>query len=364
MPGKNCSPPGPAEIRRGLPALVGLAAALLLLSQPAGGSEYVGLWRIDGEDQGITVSFPDNGLAGACVSLAGGAGGAGGEVRVESQIVRGRFQKLALEVSGALPPGAPKVALLVGGKVAWQASAFAFDKEPVTAALNGNEFVIDAKGGAGDVDPWELSFCAMDFMGAELTLRFTSDCAGFDFRKDAGGIRIIVDEDWAALGRQMAGGMALFEPFVIADQGGASLTAQSSFPSAFFRVSVLLDGSPAAEPGMGEPKTVQFAPGESGEIGFVVQVTTPLPADSAWGATLTWEPLPTALGEVDDGPDAVGKADTADEVADSGTGGCAADRRPSRCDGLVVLLVGALVGCLGMARRATCYRNERSRVIL
>jgi len=361
MLGKNFSQRGPDVFRRGLPALAGLAAALLLLPQPAGGSEYVGLWKIDGKDQGIVVSFPDNGLAGACVSLEGGAGG---EVRVESQIVRGRFQKLALEVSGALPPGAPEIALLVGGKVAWEASAFAFDKEPVTAALNGNEFVIETKGGAGDAEPWELSFCAMELVGEELTLRFTSDCAGFDFRRETGGIRIIVDEDWAALERQMAGGLALYEPFVIADQGGAGLTAQSSFPGAFFRVTVLLDGSPAAEPGMGEPKTVQFAPGESGEIGFVVQVTTPLPADSAWVAGLTWELLPPHVGEVDGGPDVLGSADRADEGPVRRTGGCAADRRPSCRGGLAVLLLGALICCLGMARRATCYRNERSRVIL
>ena len=255
-----------AQQPRSLPVLWVVAAAVLLLSSRADGTEYVGLWKIDAEGDEIALSFPDNGLAGACVSLSGGEGEPGG-LRIESQIVRGRFQQLSMDVTGTLPPGAPEIALLVGDKIAWLGTTGSYDPEPVVAPLGGNEFAIEAKGGGEALEPWEIKFCNMELAGEQFSLKFTSDCAGFDFEKGPGKFRIIVDEDWSALGREMAGGMALFEPFAIADDASAQLTAQSSFPGAFFRTSVLLDGKPAVEPEPGNPKQVQFTPAESGVVG-------------------------------------------------------------------------------------------------
>lgn len=182
-----------------------VAAVLVLLSPSVEGTEYMGIWKVDAEGDGIALDIPDNGLDGACISLSG-SGENSGSFRIERQIVRGRFQQLSVEVNGALPPEALDIALLMDGEVVWHASPGAYEQQPVSAELDGNEFVIEAKSGGDGLEPWEMTFCNMELTAEQFSLRFTSDCAGFDFHRDSGTLRIVVDEDWSALGRMMAGG--------------------------------------------------------------------------------------------------------------------------------------------------------------
>ncbi len=269
--------------------LIALAILMAGAWSSAEASEYVGLWRIDEAAPGIAVTFPDNGFDGACVSFSNGSGEAG-EVQLESQINRHRFSSLSLMASGKLDPAVVHVQLAVKGKTAWGATDFDFDEVPVALQLAGYEVTIAAKELAATEDEWTVTLCGMEFANPRFGLRFTSDCAGYDFVEGEASLRLVVDEDWLALEREMIGGMGLFGLSSVWPDGDVELTCQTTFPEQLFYSAVAVDDMPVLQPQVGIPANMDFVSGTPGDHALVVKAKGPVVGAAQWRTSLSWLP--------------------------------------------------------------------------
>lgn len=267
-----------------------VVAVALLLGARSGlsASEYVGLWRVDEVAPGISVTFPDNGFGGACVAFSNG-GIEAGEVRLESQINRHRFDTLTLSASGALDPAVVHVQLAVKGKTAWGAGNFDFAEVPVAVQLDGYEVTIAAKELAEGEGAWTVTMCGMEFSNSRYSLRFTSDCAGFDFMAGDDSVRLVVDEDWLALEREMVGGMGLFELSSAWAGAEVDLTCQTTFPEQLFYSALAVDDKPLLEPQVGVPVAMVFVAGTPGDHALVVKAKGPVVGNADWKTSLGWQ---------------------------------------------------------------------------
>ncbi len=309
------------------------ALLLLLAATAADAAEYVGLWRLDEGSPGIAVDYPDNGFHGACVRLSNGEGT--GELRLESQVNRHRFEKLSLQVSGQVNPLQVHVQLRVKNKTAWIASEPSYDAQPVQLKLDGYEVTIEAKEMTEEVADWELSLCGLELRNDRYAMRFTSDCAGFDVDERSDEVRVIVDEDWFSLGREMAGGMGIFGLAGLWQQEEATLTVASSFPAPLFFAALAVDDKPILQPATGEPASWDYPPGDPADYQLVVKAKAPTVGKLEWRASLGWagtsaapepegdlvaEPGPSDLAAETAGDDAV----ATEAEPGGGSGGCRA----------------------------------------
>ncbi len=299
--------------------LVGLVTGLSLCA-PALASDYIGLWRVDRTGEGVMLGFPDNGFDGACIRFTAGPEETG-EVKVESQIVRHRLDALRFRVTGKLDPDKVHVQVSVKGKTVWIGAGLSLD-EQVELPLDGWEATFHIARLETEVEPFDVSFCDLEFLAPEWTVRFTSDCAGLDLDVRDDRLSLIADEDWAALGRDMNGGIGIFglSPGWLAGQGDVYLS--SSFPHGMFDVAVASGGKPILEAQEGLSQPVPFDPEGPDTLELVVKVKEPAPGQPAWRASLDWgeppgtaEALDDASAEADMG-DLIG-ADVACQPADA-----------------------------------------------
>jgi uncharacterized protein (TIGR03382 family) len=251
-------------------------------------SEYVGLWRMDVVSPGIHVAFPDNGFGGACVAFSNG-GVEAGEVRLESQINRHRFTTLTFFASGNLDPATVHVQTAVKGKTAWGANDFDFSQLPVAIQLDGYEVTIEAKELAESEYPWTMAMCALEFSNPRYNLRFTSDCAGFDFVDGDDFVKVVVDEDWLALEREIVGGMGLFGLTSAWGDAPVELTCETTFPEQLFYTALAVDDLPLIQPQVGTPATMTFESGTTGDHAVVVKAKGPVVGKTEWKTTLSWQ---------------------------------------------------------------------------
>ena len=105
------------EGRGSLP--IAAVVIVMLAAVPARGSEYIGLWKVDRDGDGVALDFPDNGFDGACARFSGGGEGEG-QVRVESQMVRFRFDRVTMKAGGNVDPQNVHVQVSVKGKTVWK----------------------------------------------------------------------------------------------------------------------------------------------------------------------------------------------------------------------------------------------------
>ncbi len=258
----------------------------------AAASEYVGLWRMDVVSPGIHVTFPDSGFDGACVAFSNG-GSEAGEVRLESQINRHRFTELAFFASGNLDPAVVHVQTAVKGKTAWGANDFDFSQLPVAIQLDGYEVTIEAKELEESDYPWTMAMCGLEFSNPRYKLRFTSDCAGLDFVDGDDFVKVVVDEDWLALGREIVGGMGLFGLTAAWADAQVDLTCETTFPEQLFYTALAVDDLPLLQPQVGVPATMTFESGTMGDHAVVVKAKGPVVGHTKWKTTLTWQEQPS-----------------------------------------------------------------------
>ena len=327
---------------RSYPVTVVSALLVACMAHTATASEYIGLWRFDEAAPGISVTFPDNGFDGACLSFSNGGGDAG-EVQLESQINRHRFSTLSLVASGQLDPAIVHVQLSVKGKTAWGATDYDFAEQPVMLQLEGYEVTIAAKELAASEDQWTVTLCSLEFSNPQYSLRFTSDCAGYDFVAGDSSLRLIADEDWLALKRDMVGGMGLFRLSSGWADSELDLTCQTTFPDQLFFSALAVDDMPVLQPDVGVPGTMTFIPGTPGEHALVVKTKGPVVGNAEWRTSLSWKAPPPPPATVDSadlvGGDSLSAEDAQDgfdgpvdgEVnKDSGSGSCRASDGSSR----------------------------------
>jgi hypothetical protein len=251
-------------------------------------SEYVGLWKMDVVSPGIHVAFPDNGFGGACVAFSNG-GVEAGEVRIESQINRHRFTTLTFFASGNLDPAIVHVQTAVKGKTAWGANDFDFSQLPVAIQLDGYEVTIEAKELAESEYPWTMAMCGLEFSNPRYSLRFTSDCAGLDFVDGDDFVKVVVDEDWFSLEREMVGGLGLFGLTAAWADAQVELTCETTFPEQLFYTALALDDLPLIQPQVGLPATMTFESGTTGDHAVVVKAKGPVVGKTEWKTTLSWQ---------------------------------------------------------------------------
>ncbi len=347
--------------RPALPCWVRLCLALLLVGSlllPLGvtAAEYAGLWRIDEKSAGIQVSYPENGFAGACVSLSGGSEVAG-EIRLLSQINRHRFGSVVVSVSGDVDPVAVHVQMSVKGKSVWGATEYSFESLDVVVPLNGEELAIEALELVAGANPWTVTFCGMEFSNEQYALRFTSDCAGLDFVSSGASLRLVADEDWVALGREMTGGMALFRLAGAWGYQDASLQVATTFPSQLFYVALAVDEEPVLQPGESMSGLFEYEGGDQRDYALVVKGKGHTLGSVDWRASISWEVSGGAPPEVmadalELQEDVAGLGDTlatnardAREMEKLG-GGCHSTDRAGSPGVLLLLVLLALGGCL------------------
>jgi len=338
-----------------------ITIGFLLLAVPAAASEYVGLWKVDREGSGVDLSFPDNGFAGACVRFSG-TGEEPGHVRIESQIVRHRFDSFAAVVDGGLDPLNVHVQATVKGKTVWTAPGFALKQLPLLIPLGGHEITLEAKKldpGTGD---WGISICGIELSNERFSLRFTSDCEGFDLEVGDSSLMIMADEDWYSLGWEMSGGMGVFdlERSLSAGPGSVSpINLSSFFPTQLFYAAFANNDKPLVELGEGETAQYEVQLPAAGELQFVVKAKTPMKGMSAWKASVRWdistskpETLPEACDDILAPQELESPSDTAgSDLAGSGPDkGCSYCMTPGSMASLFLLLTGALLA-LYRARR-------------
>lgn len=332
----------------GLVSLVGAHDALA--------SDYVGMWKIDMEGEGIAYSFPDNGFSGACVHLSNN-GEPEGHVRLESQLVRHRFDRVAMSAKGFLDPANVHVQVTVKGKTQWTADLFEFEEGPMEFDLDGHEFAIEAMKLAPSQAEWSVSLCGMELANDTFTVRFTSDCAGFDFDHKGGPLRIVVDEDWYALKRPLAGGLGVFglgEAWHGGSQGEISLEAFTSYPAQLFYVALAANELPLLEPEEGEMKVLKLSPAEAEGLQFVVKAKSEVVGQLEWYARLLVHETSTVENAVEESADVVTSPESAETVepevasGNKNDGGCSVGTTGCPRAALVLLLVLLAVFSLAM----------------
>jgi hypothetical protein len=309
-----------SAMKAGAATLISVVFSLLDLGAAgeAAASQWVGLWKVDATADGIVVDFPDGGFSGACVRLANGAPGPG-EIRVESQIVRHRFDSVSLVIDAALNPEIVHAQVAVKNASAWAAQTFYYENTAIKVPLDGQEFAFQAKKLQESDQGWEIKFCRLELANQDFTLRFTSDCAGYDFEAKAGRLTLLADEDWVALEREMSGGMGFFSltSSWLETEGaaGVSLDVANAFPSQLFYVALARDGKPIVEAMEGEAQTVSLLPEETAGLQFVVKTKTPTVGEAAWKAVLARTAIPAPAE-----PAPESAAGDSVSAADAGTG--------------------------------------------
>jgi len=323
-----------------------LFLACLLGSSPVLASDYVGLWKVDGEPGGIALSFPDNGFSGACLQLSHG-GNAPGEIKVESQIVWHRFDSVSMVVDGALDPQNVHVQVSVKGKTVWAGDTFYFEQFPLELQLDGYEFSVEAKKIGSSDHGWTISFCGMEFMSESYLARFTSDCAGFDFAVKDNMFKIAVDEDWFSLKREMVGGFSLISGSWGLPPGISPINLEffSSYPNQLFYVALALDDKPVLELETDEPKYLPVDPTTGSPVQFVVRAKGPVIGQMEWYSSLNaGSEAPrvvspeSASSDILYEPVEVAEADSSEESGAGGSG-CASGPVPTDISNWLCLLI-------------------------
>jgi hypothetical protein len=345
-----------------------LAAGSWALSLPVMAAEYVGLWRVEEESPGINVSYPDNGFSGACVSLSGGTEMAG-KIRLLSQINRHRFESVKVTVSGMVDPTAVHVQLSAKGKSVWGADGYSFDSLDVVVPLKGAELAIEALELAAGATPWAVTFCGLEFANEAYALRFTSDCAGLDFVSIGDSLRLVADEDWVALGREITGGMALFGLAGAWGYQESSLQVASTFPDQLFYVALAVNDEPVLQPDESMPGLLDYPGGDLRDYALVVKGKGHTVGSVNWQASVSWHvsggSSPELSGEVREsfGDTQESGNDVVKDVPDAGgsergSGGCSANSRAGS-PGVILLLVLLVIGgyLLGPRYRGVFFRG-------
>jgi hypothetical protein len=303
----------------------------LLLSSVADATEYTGLWKVEQSGDGLEFAFPEQGFSGACITIQSGAGNEG-QLTLESQIVRHRFDSARFRVDGFLDPNVVHLQARAKNIVVWAATEYTYDSAIQEVALDGYELVIETLVIAPEAEPWSVTLCDLTFVNSRFELRFTSDCEGFDFVETANEIRIITDEDWLALGFEMKGGMGLFglDPLWL-EEPPDYLNLTSTFPESLFHVALAQGDTPILEPSDSNPFDTPLNADPAAPYALVVKSKQPIPAQQEWRATLRWQealPKPTAEPAIEGTPDLITtdtmSVETVEQTGSPKGSGCAA----------------------------------------